>query len=190
MHSNTRQLSTPLVGNATDSMLLGKLGTHLRVLPTHSPFFTTIRTYGKRKTVWVLNKQGRKLQVDIRDAGKAKYQYLYPKKSQLSNTISWLLLRHGAKSEGLDMRPDGYVRVTDLVSPDRNDIPCTICQCFKPKMRAPKLANSLDFPALKEIVQSDSKRRYTFLYEPDPTSGSNEAIWWIRATDQGHSIKV
>jgi 2'-phosphotransferase len=34
---------------------------------------------------------------------------------QLSKTISWLL-RHGAKSEGLYMRPDGCVRVTDLVS--------------------------------------------------------------------------
>jgi hypothetical protein len=64
-------------------MLLGKLGTHLRVPPTHSPFFTTVRTYGKRKVVWVLNKQGRKLQVDIRDAGKAKYRYLYPKKSSI-----------------------------------------------------------------------------------------------------------
>lgn len=33
---------------------------------------------------------------------------------RLSKTVSWLL-RHGAASEGLSMRPDGYVKVTDLV---------------------------------------------------------------------------
>ena len=31
-----------------------------------------------------------------------------------SKTISWLL-RHGAENEGLPMRSDGYVRVTDMV---------------------------------------------------------------------------
>ena len=33
---------------------------------------------------------------------------------RLSKTLSWIL-RHGAKSERLYMRPDGYVRVSDLV---------------------------------------------------------------------------
>lgn len=33
---------------------------------------------------------------------------------RISKTLSWLL-RHGAKKEGLTMRPDGYVRVHDLV---------------------------------------------------------------------------
>ena len=33
---------------------------------------------------------------------------------RLSKTLSWIL-RHGAKSEGLFMRSDGYVRVNDLV---------------------------------------------------------------------------
>lgn len=33
---------------------------------------------------------------------------------RLSKTLSWLL-RHGAKGEGLPMREDGYVKVTDLV---------------------------------------------------------------------------
>lgn len=32
-----------------------------------------------------------------------------------SKTLSWLL-RHAAASESLPMRPDGYVKVTDLVS--------------------------------------------------------------------------
>lgn len=41
----------------------------------------------------------------------------HPKDSpevRLSKTLSWIL-RHGANSEGLYMRPDGYVRVSDLV---------------------------------------------------------------------------
>ena len=36
---------------------------------------------------------------------------------RLSKTLSWIL-RHGAKSEGLYMRTDGYVRVSDLVRLD------------------------------------------------------------------------
>lgn len=33
---------------------------------------------------------------------------------RVSKTLSWLL-RHGAVSEGLEMRVDGYVKVDDLV---------------------------------------------------------------------------
>lgn len=33
---------------------------------------------------------------------------------RISKTLSWVL-RHGAKTEGLFMRKDGYVRVNDLV---------------------------------------------------------------------------
>lgn len=33
---------------------------------------------------------------------------------RLSKTLSWVL-RHGAKTEGLHMRKDGYVRVNELV---------------------------------------------------------------------------
>ena len=42
----------------------------------------------------------------------------HPKDSddvRISKTLSWVL-RHGAKSEGLFMREDGYVKVADLVS--------------------------------------------------------------------------
>jgi 2'-phosphotransferase len=39
---------------------------------------------------------------------------------RLSKTLSWIL-RHGAKSEGIYMRPDGYVRVNDLVRLDFNN---------------------------------------------------------------------
>ena len=34
---------------------------------------------------------------------------------RLSKTVSWIL-RHGAVQEGLQLRPDGYARVQDLVS--------------------------------------------------------------------------
>lgn len=52
-----------------------------------------------------------------RGGGSAKLRGL-PRDSvevRTSKTLSWIL-RHGAKSEGLAMRPDGYVRVDDLVS--------------------------------------------------------------------------
>ena len=35
---------------------------------------------------------------------------------RLSKTITWLL-RHGADSEGLEMRADGYVKVSEMVTP-------------------------------------------------------------------------
>lgn len=53
-----------------------------------------------------------------RDGDHRKKMRGLPKDSpevRLSKTLSWIL-RHGAKSEGIPMRPDGYVIVTDLVS--------------------------------------------------------------------------
>ena len=35
--------------------------------------------------------------------------------TRMSKTLTWVL-RHGSQSEKLSMRPDGYVRVTDIVS--------------------------------------------------------------------------
>ena len=51
-----------------------------------------------------------------RGGGSAKLRGL-PKDShavRISKTLSWIL-RHGSQSEGLAMRPDGYVRVDELV---------------------------------------------------------------------------
>ncbi|KZT09829.1 uncharacterized protein LAESUDRAFT_721983 [Laetiporus sulphureus 93-53] len=87
--------------------------------------------------------------------------------TRMSKTLSWML-RHGAKSEGLVMRSDGYVRVDDLLK--------------RPKMK------DLNFEMLQEIVKNDNKNRYNLLSEPDRSSDSPEGIWWIRA-NQGHSIK-
>ncbi|PCH44454.1 hypothetical protein WOLCODRAFT_76684 [Wolfiporia cocos MD-104 SS10] len=86
----------------------------------------------------------------------------------MSKTLSWVL-RHGTQSEGLAMRPDGYVRVDDLLK--------------IPKMR------DVNLEQLEKIVKSDAKTRYHLLFEPDKESTSSEEIWWIRA-NQGHSIKT
>ncbi|KAH9857272.1 KptA family-domain-containing protein [Lenzites betulinus] len=102
-----------------------------------------------------------------RGGGSAKLRGL-PKDSvevRTSKTLSWIL-RHGSQSEGLTMRPDGYVRVNDLLQ--------------RPKMRELSLAS------LQEIVKSDAKGRYSLVLEADPNGG--DEAWWIRA-NQGHSMK-
>ncbi|KAJ4479698.1 KptA family-domain-containing protein [Lentinula edodes] len=81
---------------------------------------------------------------------------------RLSKTLSWLL-RHGAQSEGLPMRADGYVKSTDLLE--------------NPKIKS----QALDLAGLQQIVNADSKQRYSLVCEDD--------IWWIKA-NQGHSIKA
>ncbi|THH10352.1 hypothetical protein EW145_g1381 [Phellinidium pouzarii] len=87
---------------------------------------------------------------------------------RVSKTLSWIL-RHGAKQDGLYMRPDGYVRVSDLLA-------------------SPKF-HSLDFQTLERIVQHDPKSRYHLLFEPTSVENSEteKSIWWIRA-NQGHSL--
>ncbi|KAI0630621.1 KptA family-domain-containing protein [Trametes polyzona] len=85
---------------------------------------------------------------------------------RISKTLSWIL-RHGSQLEGLKMRPDGYVRVDELLQ--------------RPKMR------DLTFEALQEIVRSDAKGRYSLVQEVDAETGKE--AWWIRA-NQGHSLKT
>lgn len=89
---------------------------------------------------------------------------------RISKTLSWIL-RHGAKSEGLYMRPDGYVRVSDLLA--------------SPRLSSP---TQLDLAGLQRMVENDSKKRYMLLKGPDDTSPTAGEIWWIRA-NQGHSLK-
>lgn len=67
------------------------------------------------------------------------------------------------------MRPDGYVRVDDLLK--------------IPKMR------EMNFDMLEQIVKADNKSRYNLIHEPDKAVGSPSQIWWIRA-NQGHSMKT
>jgi len=90
---------------------------------------------------------------------------------RLSKTLAWIL-RHGAKSEGLPMRPDGYIRVTHLLE--------------NPRLQG------LDFSMLQRIVEADSKKRYDLMYEGQGNTASSleadSGIWWMRA-NQGHSMK-
>jgi len=105
--------------------------------------------------------------------GKGKPLRGHPKDSpevRLSKTLSWLL-RHGAKSEGLHMRPGGYVRVSDLLA--------------LPRFSSP---TQLDLAALQRMVEGDSKQRYMLLQGPDETAPMAGEVWWIRA-NQGHSMK-
>ncbi|KAF7314317.1 Trna phosphotransferase 1 [Mycena kentingensis (nom. inval.)] len=80
---------------------------------------------------------------------------------RMSKTLSWLL-RHGAQSERLPMRADGFVKVSDLLANKRVS------------------SESLDFGGLQDMVAKDSKQRFNLKQEGD--------IWWI-AANQGHSMK-
>ncbi|KAG8681704.1 hypothetical protein FRC09_017304 [Ceratobasidium sp. 395] len=101
-----------------------------------------------------------------------------PIEVRMSKTLSYIL-RHGAAKEGLAIRSDGYVRVTDLLA--------------RPKLK------ELDLPGLFKIVEADQKQRYQL----GAQASSNEPIvpipktqvpdstdvLWIRA-NQGHTLKV
>jgi len=87
---------------------------------------------------------------------------------RLSKTVTWIL-RHGAEQEELELRPDGYARVQDLLN--------------RPKLK------DMTFEALEDMVQKDAKGRFSLIQESDPKSGSSEPVWWIRA-NQGHSMKT
>lgn len=77
-----------------------------------------------------------------------------------SKTLAWIL-RHGAKAEGIAMRPDGYVLVADLIQNHR--------------------LRDLDFASLEKLVKNDHKERYSLMCE--------SGVWFIRA-NQGHSMKT
>lgn len=64
------------------------------------------------------------------------------------------------------MRPDGYVRVQDLLA-------------------LPRL-KELTFEKLQQIVADDAKQRYNLIFEEGGSSSAHG--WWIRA-NQGHSMK-
>ncbi|KAJ3565219.1 hypothetical protein NP233_g7769 [Leucocoprinus birnbaumii] len=99
---------------------------------------------------------------------------------RISKTLSWIL-RHGAASEGIAMRPDGFVKVDDILKNSR-------IQTF-----------NLTLSQLKDIVRDNAKQRYTLIFETaDGTSvgyaavegdGPEGGVWWIKA-NQGHSIST
>ncbi|KAF9371101.1 hypothetical protein BGX21_005264, partial [Mortierella sp. AD011] len=79
---------------------------------------------------------------------------------RLSKALSWLL-RHNAESQGIAIRPDGYVKIQDVLG-------------------HPKFKNyTLD--DIVQAVETSDKKRFQIL---DDGSGNKE---YIRAV-QGHSI--
>ncbi|KAJ1952526.1 tRNA 2'-phosphotransferase [Dipsacomyces acuminosporus] len=79
---------------------------------------------------------------------------------KLSKFLSYVL-RHGATKEGLELREDGSILLSEL-------------------MKHRKL-QSTTFAQIRHVVDTNDKKRYTLFQE------ANE--WYIRAT-QGHSIKI
>ncbi|KAH7335499.1 KptA family-domain-containing protein [Rhizoctonia solani] len=98
-----------------------------------------------------------------------------------SKTLSYIL-RHGAVKERLTIRPDGYVRVPDLLA--------------RPKLK------ELDLPGLLKIVAADQKQRYQLGVQKGPEDPNAPILpiistqapdppapLWIRA-NQGHTLRV
>jgi len=86
---------------------------------------------------------------------------------RISKSLSWLL-RHGAEKAGLNIRRDGYAKVSDVLS--------------NPMFR------DVTFMQLQDIVKRDQKSRYHLLFEPQTSGSTGADVWWIRA-NQGHSMK-
>ena len=83
-------------------------------------------------------------------------------KPAISKYLTWIL-RHGATEENISIRPDGFVKLSDITT----------------KKRAKDLKMKLDI--IQEVVNTNEKKRYTLKQEGDE--------WWIKA-NQGHSIQV
>ncbi|KAH8365915.1 hypothetical protein KR093_007299, partial [Drosophila rubida] len=81
--------------------------------------------------------------------------------TQLSKQLSWLL-RHGAQKEGLQIQPDGFVCVAEI-------------------LRHSRYGAHFNQAKLEELVATDAKQRYTLRF--NPKTGAQE----IRA-NQGHSL--
>ncbi|KAF8449331.1 KptA family-domain-containing protein [Boletus edulis BED1] len=86
---------------------------------------------------------------------------------RISKSLSYLL-RHGAEKAGLNIRQDGYAKVSDVLA--------------NPMFR------DVTFIHLQDIVKRDQKSRYHLLFEPQTLESACTDVWWIRA-NQGHSIK-
>ncbi|CAB4429667.1 unnamed protein product [Rhizophagus irregularis] len=81
---------------------------------------------------------------------------------KLSRSLS-NVLRHNAIKEGLKIRPDGYVKVDDL-------------------MRLPRFRGTT-FEKIQQVVNENDKQRF-HLFE---RKSEGVSTWWIRA-NQGHSM--
>lgn len=85
---------------------------------------------------------------------------------QFSKMCSYLL-RHGAKNEGLAMRPDGFVEVEEF-------------------LLHPKIAKfKANLKVLKDIVEKNDKKRF----ELAEITENEQTKLYIRAV-QGHTIEI
>ena len=89
-------------------------------------------------------------------------------RTKLSKALSHLL-RHGLLENGIEYRPDGYVRVDDL----------------KRAGRARGGLSQASLQDLQSIVRTCSKQRFSLIEEGIGTSEGS--TWWIRA-NQGHTV--
>lgn len=105
-----------------------------------------------------------------------------------SKALSYVL-RHGAEKHGLAMRPDGYVKLTDLVESapvarfrlDREAVQAVSGRsCRSPPTTLPLPARSGTWKPV-QIVDSDAKGRFKMIEE--------DGVVWIRA-NQGHTVRV
>ncbi|KAG0170664.1 hypothetical protein DFQ28_011220 [Apophysomyces sp. BC1034] len=78
---------------------------------------------------------------------------------KLSKLLSYIL-RHGAIKEKLELTPEGYIRLDDLLA--------------RPKLKG------VSVEAVQYVVRTNEKQRFQLKWEDD--------AWWIRAT-QGHSLR-
>ncbi|KAF7770691.1 hypothetical protein Agabi119p4_6665 [Agaricus bisporus var. burnettii] len=99
---------------------------------------------------------------------------------KLSKTLSWIL-RHGGAYEGLAMREDGFVYVSDILKHSR-------LRTF-----------GLTLERLKGIVQTDPKQRFSLVFERSDATRLNYTVvegnedengMWLIKANQGHSISA
>lgn len=85
---------------------------------------------------------------------------------QLSKALAYIL-RHGTIKEGLQVRPDGFVLLDDVLA--------------RPKVKKITMENGSSpiFEDIYQIVNSNDKKRFEIAQKDD--------LWFIRAV-QGHSI--
>ncbi|KAJ1972365.1 tRNA 2'-phosphotransferase [Dimargaris xerosporica] len=84
--------------------------------------------------------------------------------TRISKSMSYIL-RHGAEKEGIPIRTDGFVAVTDLLQ-HQSLRKCTL-------------------ETLQQVVASDNKQRYTLVQLP-----TGERSQWLIRANQGHSLLV
>jgi len=95
------------------------------------------------------------------------------REATVSKAMSWIL-RHGAKSEGLQLDPAGYAQVDKLLAWH--------------KLRS----LGVTFEELKTVVADNDKQRFSLIPSPGSdatTIDSDPSAWLIRA-NQGHSITI